>query len=387
MLGKSESNGHRVLIRSVFVLSIMIPILLLSLLTMTTSQTEGNLSPLVLVTGASGFIAKHTIHQLLEAGYCVRGTVLNEKEAEIARNAFAMTTPSSNFSLHTADLTSDRGWEEAVRGCDYVIHLASPYPLVPPSHREALVPMARDGTLRVVKNALGEASVKRIVITSSTVAMQYQKVRTCPVAHLTEDSWTDPEWKAVPAYPLSKTLAERAVWDLACTNQEAKERIVVVNPGMVWGPMYDEMLSTSSEICKLIMTGAYPLIPCSGYPIVDVRDVAKVLVACLAKENKDVCGHRLIASSDTLAFQEIAEILAKAFPKYARSLPTRTMPHWLLYLASFLDKALEMPLLDAYTTTLCDTKYVTDLTGVTFRPAEEAIRAMAQSLIDNQILD
>ena len=340
---------------------------------------------LVLVTGASGFIAKHTIDQLLKAGFRVRGTVRNDEEARIAWKALArnfdLPQLDQRFTLKFADLMVDDGWQEAVKDCCFVVHVASPYPLQNPRNYDSLVNVAKGGALRVIQAALSEPSVKRITMTSSIVAMMDRTDE--PVIRITENSWTDTSWRRIPAYPLSKTLAERAVWDLA-ENLNAKNKIVTVNPAMVWGPMYDDVLSTSSKICKLWLTGAYPAVPKIAVPIVDVRDVAHLMVSILTTPN-NVGGRRLITSADTLTFTEIGAILAEAFPEYSDKIPQRTLPNWLVWLLSLFDRNLQATALFLGTRYEADSKYVAELTGVTFRPASEAVRAMGQSLVDQHM--
>lgn len=346
---------------------------------MTNKANSGsnNNHELVLVTGASGFIAKNTIDRLLRAGYRVRGTVRNE---ECTGNV--LRGDNDTFSLVTVDLLSEQGWKEAVQGCHYVLHIASPYPLKPPKHREDLVPVARDGSLRVVRVALEESTVKRIVVTSSGLAMLYDpnEFSKHSVRKIREDSWTDPNWNKVTAYPLSKTVAERAVWDYV-EEQGAKDKVVVVNPMMVLGPMYDNVLSTSSEMCRLLMSGAYPAVPNISHAVVDVRDVAHLLERAMVVPN--VAGRRLLAaSSGTVSLIEMGRILGEAFPDHKGKIPKYALPDWLCRIAALFDKSLQMSLVDLGMRYEMDARYTTELTGVTFRPAKEAIQAMGQSLIE-----
>lgn len=319
--------------------------------TMSASTEETRQKPLVLVTGGSGFIAKHTIDRLLREGYRVRATVRNEEEAQITQRAFSRTLEGTsllsdqNFCSVFTDLLSDDGWSQAVQGCQYVVHLASPYPLKTSTNREALVPVAREGSLRVVKAALQEQSVERIILVSSAMAMLYWKDFPKPVRVITEDCWTDPSVEEVTAYPLSKTVAERAVWDYM-EEVGAKDKLVVVNPMMVWGPMYDDVVSTSSEICRLLLTGSYPALPNIVHGIVDVRDVALLLERALVTPN--ITGRRLIASSASpaMSLYEIGQVLAKAFPQFEKKIPKYVLPDWLCRLVAYFDSALKMSLID-----------------------------------------
>src|SRR5688572_25370371 len=133
------------------------------------AQSKG--SDQVLVTGASGFIAKHCIAELIAHGYRVVGTLRRPQAADEVRAAIATRIdPAGNLSFAQADLLSDAGWAEAVRGCRYVLHTASPYPGRSPRDPDEVVRPAREGTLRVLAAAVA-AGVKRVVVTSSCAAV------------------------------------------------------------------------------------------------------------------------------------------------------------------------------------------------------------------------
>jgi dihydroflavonol-4-reductase len=213
----------------------------------------------VLVTGISGFIAKHVALALLNAGYAVRGTVRHAAAASAVSSALARQGGDiSRLSFVVADLGAAAGWSDAVAGCRYVQHIASPFPIEVPRDRESLVPAAREGTLRVLDASLA-AGVERIVATSSMVAMMYRADR--PAAYTVRESdWSDPEWSLLSAYQVSKTRAERAAWTWL-DERGARERYCAINPGFVQGPLLDAKSGTSLDVIKLIMTGAYPAVP------------------------------------------------------------------------------------------------------------------------------
>ena len=153
---------------------------------------------------------------------------------------------------------------------------------------------------------------------------------------------------------------------------------------MVWGPLFDDIECTSSDMCKLFLEGAYPFVPPMGIPIVDVRDVSALLVA--AVDTPGVGGRRLFASADTIDVLDISKHLAECFPDFASKLPLYTAPYWLIWILAQCDPQLKRILPDMETRTEMDATYVTDLTGVKFRSAREAVFAMAESLIRQKLV-
>ena len=333
------------------------------------------MSDLVLVTGLSGFIASHVSAKLLDKGYKVRGTVRNlNKGQRIVEALSAAGHNTENLELVEVDLKSDAGWEEAVQGCRYIQHIASPFPIEGPREREALVPEARAGAMRVIEQGLG-AGAERIVMTSSLVAMVGQKGRGAKML-VTEDDWSDPDWKALGAYAVSKTRAEKAVWDYA-KRHDLQGRVTSVNPGLVFGPDTFDNSGASLELIKLMFAGEFPRVPKLAFPIIDVRDCAAIHVA--AMEVKNAGGRRLIAAGETLWFKNIADILRSAYPD-ASKLPKGDIPNFIVKILGVFDARVKAILPDIGTLHMADTNYVSALTKVIPRPAKEAILAAAESM-------
>jgi len=213
----------------------------------------------VLVTGGSGFIGSHCILQLLAAGHQVRTTIRSlKREADVrAMLKVGGAELGERLSFFAADLESDAGWREAVAGCDYVLHVASPLPPSVPKHEDDLIVPAREGTLRVLR-ASRDAGVKRVVVTSSFAAIGYgHKVRETP---FTEADWTDPTGDDVAPYTKSKTLAERAAWDFLAREGGGLE-LSVINPVGVFGPVLGPDYSASILLVQRMMEGAMPGAP------------------------------------------------------------------------------------------------------------------------------
>jgi dihydroflavonol-4-reductase len=188
----------------------------------------------VLVTGGSGFVGVHTILRLLAAGHEVRTTVRHEgrKACVLAMLREGGAAAADRLSFVIADLQDDSGWREAVAGCDFVLHVASPLPAQVPDDENELIGPARDGTLRVLR-AAREAGVKRVVVTSSFAAIGYghQPQRQA----FDETVWTNLDSPDVQPYVKSKTLAERAAWDFA--REAGGPELAVINPVGIFGPV------------------------------------------------------------------------------------------------------------------------------------------------------
>lgn len=332
------------------------------------------MSKRVLVTGVSGFIAKHVALQLLQAGYEVCGTVraLNKAD-QVKRSLAGAGGDVSRLTFAAADLTKDDGWAEAVKGCAGVMHVASPFPISQPSNRNALTPAARGGVLRVL-NAAKKA--ERIVITSSMVAMMYRPNRP-PVFPVTENDWTDVSWNALSAYIVSKTEAEKAAWE-AAVEGGYKHRVTTVNPGLVLGPPLDDDIGASLEVIRLFMKGAYPAIPPVSYPTADVRDVAALHVKAL--ETPEASGRRLIAAGETKSLLEIGDILREAFPDRAKKIPSRLLPAWLVRGLALVDRNIASVTPDLGAVPQAENEYVAAMTGVKFRPARDAVIDAARAM-------
>ncbi|GJL91405.1 NAD-dependent epimerase/dehydratase family protein [Hyphococcus sp.] len=328
----------------------------------------------ILVTGVSGFIAKHVALLLLQRGYEVRGTIRTlNKAIQVKKSLEESGANVSKLSFVAADLLSDEGWDEAAKGCNGVLHLASPLPTSQPRDRHALTPAARDGALRVIKAA---QKADRIIMTSSIAAMMYRANRP-PIMQVKEVDWTDIDWPPLSPYVVSKTAAETEAWDMAIGGG-FKHRLTTINPSLVLGPPLDDDIGASLDLVRLFLKGAYPAVPPASFPIVDVRDVAEAHVRAL--ETPETGGRRLIASADTLSLKAVGDVLRDAYPDRARKIPSRVLPVWLVRILAQFDRSLASVTPDLDSVPIADSSYVTALTGVQFRPAREAILASAAAL-------
>ncbi|MGW4590060.1 SDR family oxidoreductase [Amycolatopsis thermoflava] len=249
----------------------------------------------VLATGGTGFVGTHVIARLLRDGWAVRTTVRSPDRAGEVREAVG---GDPEFAVATLD--SDVGWAEAVDGCAYVLHVASPFPADDPADEDEVIRPARDGAVRVLR-AARDAGVRRVVLTSSFAAVGYSGTTR---GFYDETDWTDPADDNT-AYVKSKAVAERAAWDFAC---EGGPELAVINPTGIFGPVLSPRLSTSTGLIKAMLEGTMPVVPRSYFGVVDVRDVADAHVRAMTAPS--AAGERfLVSSGPAMSFTQIAELL------------------------------------------------------------------------------
>jgi nucleoside-diphosphate-sugar epimerase len=333
----------------------------------------------VLVTGASGFVGGHVILQLLAAGYDVRGTLRNPaKSGEKVRARLAAAAggdPGGRLTFVAGDLESDAGWSEAVAGCAYVHHVASPFPASQPKTDAELVVPARDGALRVVR-AAAAAGVKRLVLTSSTVAVSSGQKNPPRDGVYSEANWSDPAHAENTPYTRSKTIAAR---EARAAAKAAGLEFVSVNPTAIIGPVLDDDLSTSIALVRRPLSGDVPGAPRLGYTVVDVRDLADLHLRAMTAPGID--GGRFIASGGFLWMKEIAEILLRRYPDRKGKIKTNQIPDIAMRAIALLDPSLREPARQLGKKRTYDTSAARTILGWTPRSDETAVIDTAESLI------
>jgi nucleoside-diphosphate-sugar epimerase len=334
----------------------------------------------VLVTGGSGFIGSHCILQLLAGGHQVRTTVRSlKREADVRamlKEGGADSQSIGRLSFIAADLENDAGWPEAVAGCEYVLHVASPFPSNVPKNDDELIVPAREGALRVLREAR-DAGVKPIVMTSSFAAIGYgHPPQNAP---FNETDWTDLNADGLTAYVKSKTIAERAAWDFIA-REGGKLELSVVNPVGVFGPVLGPDYSTSILIVQRMMDGAVPGLPKLCFGAVDVRDVADLHIRAMT--HPAAKGERFLAiAGDFLSMVEIAKLLKRRLGAAAKRVPTRELPNWLVRLAALRDPAVKQILPELGKVKNATNEKARSLLDWVPRSNEESIVATAESLM------
>jgi dihydroflavonol-4-reductase len=283
----------------------------------------------VLVTGGTGFVASHLILQLLSANYTVRTTLRSlagPKKAsllDMLRSGGANKEHLNNLSFYQADLTTDDGWADAIAGCDFVHHVASPFPGHEPKNEDDIIIPAREGTLRVLREAQRQG-VKRVIFTSSFGAVGYG-YKPAEKDTFDEEDWSREE--GLSAYLKSKLYAERAAWDFVKEHGNTLE-LSVVNPVGIFGPILSkDGVSSSIGLVKSLLDGSVPACPRMFFNMVDVRDVASLHILCMTQAS--AAGQRFLASStEPVSMLQLAQSIGKLRPDFAGKVPTKEIPDW-----------------------------------------------------------
>jgi dihydroflavonol-4-reductase len=330
-----------------------------------------------LVTGGTGFLGGWCIASMLARGYEVRTTIRNLAREQAVRAAVAAAgpDPGTRLTVHAADLNSDDGWAEAVAGCRYVLHVASPFPPSQPKDPDELIVPARDGALRVLRAGL-DAGVERVVMTSSIAAVRSDR-RSSEDAPFTEADWTDGNDSSRTPYVRSKTLAEQAAWEHVRA-AGAEDRLSTINPGAIIGPALSDDHSYSLQTIQRLL-GGLPATPRLGFTFVDVRDVADLHIRALTEPAG--AGERFIATDEFLWMAEVAAILRERLGDAASKVPTRVAPNLMIRAMALFDGSVRSVVGDLGKQSWFSSEKARTTLGWTTRPVADSIDDCARSLI------
>lgn len=330
----------------------------------------------VLVTGGSGSIGGWTIVELLRRGYIVRTTIRSlDREVEVRALISSAVSPGDRLSFFAADLTSDVGWDSAVAGCDYVLHIAAPVGVEAPRDPEVLIVPTRDGALRVLRAAC-RAKVERVVMTSAIEACRPPML--APDSVSDESVWTDTNDPKLGPYRLAKTLAERAAWDFMNT-QAGPTTLTTILPSAVVGPALSKESLHPVHLVQRMLSGGLPRLPRIGFCVVDIRDVVELHIRAMTAP--EAAGQRFIAAGDWVWMADVASFLRSALGDSAKKVPTKAMPDLVLRIVSLFNRQLKfvVPLLGrkhVFTSAKAEA-----VLGWKPRSAEEAIVDSAKSTV------
>jgi cinnamoyl-CoA reductase len=261
------------------------------------------------VTGGSGFLGSWCIKVLLDRGYEVHTTVRTFEKGN-----FLMQLQHATERLRIfpgVDLLVEGAFEEAMTGCECVLHTASPFFM---GSEQDLLPPAINGTKNVLATC-NKLRVSKVILTSSMAAV-YANYGTFSDDHVySEADWTpeDVVREKENWYCLSKTLAEKVAWEMSraegCTFQ-----LAVMNPTLILGPHLPGQthLNTSSAVVAAFLNGKMSVLDNQCRTLVDVRDVAEAHVAAI--ETPAAFGRRFVLIGCCRHQTQIADAVREAAP-------------------------------------------------------------------------
>jgi dihydroflavonol-4-reductase len=336
----------------------------------------------VLVTGGTGFLGGWCGAELVRRGYAVRTTVRDLRRADDVRAAFAAAgvDAGDRLSIVAADLGADDGWGDAVAGCDYVLHVASPFPPAQPKDPDELIIPARDGALRVLRASL-DGGVRRVVMTSSVAAVRHGREPSADAPY-NEQDWTDPDDLRRTPYVRSKTIAERAAWDLV-RERDAESRLATVNPGAIIGPVLSDDRSYSLQVIERLLNGM-PAMPRLGFVLVDVRDVADLHIRAMT--DPAAGGERFLAVDRFLWMADVGRILRERVGPAAAKVPSRIAPDLLVRAMGIFDPSIRSIVSDLGESTAYSAEKAKTTLGWEPRPIEDSVADTAESLIERGLV-
>lgn len=342
------------------------------------------MSKTVLVTGGTGFLGAHIILQLLQKGYNVGTTLrsISSKNKVIDTLKSNDITTFDNLAFVEADLSKDDNWDVAMKGCDYVLSVASPVFFNIPKDENEMIRPAVEGIVRILK-AARNANVKRVVMTSNFGAVGFSNKNSKTVT--TEADWTDPEEKGLSVYEKSKLLAERAAWDFI-KKEGGNLEFATINPVAMLGPSLSAHISGSFGIIEHLLDGSMKAVPNIPLNIVDVRDVADLHIRAMTNPNAN--GERFIASADgQISMPEIAALLKNKYPSITGKVPIETLPDSVIYSNASTNKQAETTaLLMRMSRNVGNEKAKKILAWTPFANNEEAILASLNSMIKYELI-
>ena len=265
--------------------------------------------------------------RITEKGYAVKGSLRNLDREEEVRSSIKKEEADANLEFCKLNLLSDDGWQDAMQGCDYLLHMASPFITYEPKNEDDLIRPAKEGTLRALKFAK-DAGIKKVVLTSSVAAIAYGHKK--PICGPSD--WSDIN-QNIGAYTKSKTIAERAAWDFINSQEQKNMTMTTIHPGLVLGPLLsNDIDGASADIMNKLITGQFPGNPNLNFTIVDVRDVALLHVKAISSDESN--GKRcLTTSKDYLHMSKLSSILREGGYKKA---PSKNIPNFIVkFLALF----------------------------------------------------
>ena len=341
----------------------------------------------VLVTGGNGYIASWIVKYLLADGIDVHATVRDP--ANLSKTGHLLKAASGakgKLSLFKADLLKDGAFDEAMQGCELVIHTASPFVIkgLKDAQKELVDPAVK-GTGNVLEAANRVPSVKRVVLTASVVSVygDSQDMHTQGLKAFNESHWNTTSTVDHQPYNYSKVAAEKVGWDIV--KKQSRWDLLTINPGLVLGPSLTTASdSTSLSTIKSLASGALATgVPNMEIAIVDVRDAARAHI--LAGFTASASGRHLAVSESVTMWQMVQMLKARFGNGYRWPMMVAPKPIvWLMaplqgYSRKFVARNAGWPL-------RFDCSYIQKDLGLKMRPVAETLGDHFQQMLDDGVL-
>ncbi len=337
----------------------------------------------VLVTGGSGYIASWVVQQLLEQGYKVNATVRNKsKIAKVDHLLGLQKKFPGKLALYEADLLKEGSFKESMKGCELVIHMASPFKVNVKDAQKELIDPALKGTSNILKQVNDTPTVKRVVLTSSVAAIygDAADIEGTKNGVFTEEYWNTSSSLKHQPYSYSKTVAEKEAWKIQ--GEQSRWDLVVINPSFVMGPSLSNRTDgESTDFMIQLLSGSFKTgVPYLSFGFVDVRDVAAAHILAGTKES---ASGRHITCAVSKTMLEAGAILRKEFGnKY--KLPSRELPKFLMYLVGpfagfswkFVSNNVGIPM-------SFDNSYSKKDLGLVYRDLSETFKEQVDQLVES----
>ncbi|MDF1665203.1 MAG: NAD-dependent epimerase/dehydratase family protein [Planctomycetota bacterium] len=343
-------------------------------------NSESSLSPLVCVTGGSGFVAGHVICELLKRGFRVRATVRDLSIEDKVGHLTKMAAQSGgSLELFEADLLVERSFDAPFSNCDFIIHVAAVAKLAAADPMRDIVTPSIQGTQNVLDTIVRVGGVKRYIHTSSVAAVLPTHSKNEELYD--ERSWNEDATLKNNPYGLAKTGAEKLVWDFIDSLEDGKKfEAVAINPVLVVGPVLAKRhLRASPMVIHDLLVGKFPACPQFSFGIVDVREVAFAHAEALVLEKPE---RRFLLCNQSRWMVEIGQELAKLYPQF--KIPTAKLPNFIMYFMAIFDKRLSFANLRSLLgkSTRIDNRRSIDRLKVNYRPIEETLKDCCDSMLE-----